>query len=224
MPVTLRQLQAYHAVSETAGFTAAAETLGLTQSAVSMLIRQLETELGLPVFQRNGRGAALTDFGRQIRPTVLRMLEDMDNLSAGAADLKALRRGALKLAVSQILACSWLPPVLTRFTETFPEVQVTLTDTTGDNVVEAVASGEAEIGLGPERSPPPGLVAPTKSALSAFRWWFQPDRPSPVKVIPGRHCRTRPGSVIRKNSACTLNGRCFLGCPSPGPTRCACAA
>jgi len=159
MAISLRQLHAFCAVADTGGFTAAAERLCLTQSAVSMLVRQLESDLGLPLFDRTGRGVALTPFGREIRSTAERMLVDLQNLSDSAADLRALRRGHLRLAVPQILAATWLPDMLTRYRTAFPDIAISLVDTTGDGVIEAVASGEAEIGLGPERQPPSDVSA-----------------------------------------------------------------
>ncbi len=159
MAISLRQLHAFAAVAETGGFTAAAERLCLTQSAVSMLVRQLETDLGLPLFDRMGRGVTLTAFGREIRPTAERMLADLQNLTDSAADLQALRRGHLRLAVPQILAATWLPGVMTRFRAAYPNVAVSLLDSTGDGVVAEVAAGDADIGLGPERQPPSNVTA-----------------------------------------------------------------
>ncbi len=151
MTLSVRQIRAFQEVAEAASFTGAAERLNLTQSAVSMLIRQLEEELGIPLFVRTGRGARLTEFGIQIRPTVLRVLADLQNITDGAADLRSLRRGHLRMAVPQMLGCCWLPPVLAAFRSRFPDVGVSVLDTTGDRVVQAVAEGDAEIGIGPER-------------------------------------------------------------------------
>src|SRR3546814_11018322 len=53
-----------------------------------------------------------------------------------------------------MLACSWLPPVLARYRSLYPQIAVTVTDTTADRVVETVRQGEAEIGIGPERPAP----------------------------------------------------------------------
>ena len=158
MPITLRQLQAFQSIADTGSFTLAAERLGLTQSAVSMQIRQLEVEIGMVLFERSGRATELTEFGRQIRNTVSRMLVDLQNLTDGAADLRALRRGHLRIAVPQILACSWLPGVLSRYRKAYPDVELSVMDTTGDRVVEAVAMNDAEIGLGPERILPSGVT------------------------------------------------------------------
>ncbi len=159
MPVSIRQLRAFRAVSEAQSFTAAAEVLGLTQAAVSILIRQFETELQVSLFQRTGRGAYLTDVGTEIMPTILRVLDDLRNITDSASDLRLLRRGHLRLAVPQMLGCCWLPQVLEPFRSLYPDIEVSIAETAGDGVIDLVASGEAEIGIGPERSQVPGIDA-----------------------------------------------------------------
>ncbi|QPM92444.1 LysR family transcriptional regulator [Pseudooceanicola algae] len=159
MPVSLRQLRAFRAVAEARSFTAAAEELGLTQAAVSILIRQFETELRLSLFQRTGRGAHLTEFGTEILPTVLRVLDDLHNITESASDLRLLQRGHLRLAVPQMLGCCWLPQVLGPFRSLYPDIEVSIVETAGDGVIDLVAGGEAEIGIGPERAPVAGVAA-----------------------------------------------------------------
>lgn len=159
MNITLRQLRAFCDVAQTGSFTIAARRMLLTQSAVSMLVRQLETEFGLALFDRVKRQVHLTETGRQLLPIAERILGDLREVVEGAEDLRALKRGNLRLALPQMLACSWLPPVLARYRAHYPEVAVTVTDTTADRVVETVRQGEAEIGIGPERPTPETVQA-----------------------------------------------------------------
>ncbi|WP_341704382.1 LysR family transcriptional regulator [Ferrovibrio sp.] len=159
MNITLRQLRAFCEVAQSGGFTQAARRMHLTQSAVSMLIRQLETDIGLALFDRVKRAVRLTETGQQLLPIAQRILGDLREVVDGAADLRALRRGTLRLAVPQMLACSWLPPVLAQYRGLYPEIAVTVTDTTADRVVDTVGRGEAELGIGPERPVPEGVQA-----------------------------------------------------------------
>jgi len=154
MNITLKQLRAFCDVAQTGSFTLAARQMNLTQSAVSMLVRQLETDIGLALFDRTKRSAQLTETGRQLLPIAERILGDLREVIDGAADLRALRRGTLRLAVPQMLACSWLPPVVARYRDLYPDVALKMIDTTADRVVETVQQGEAEIGIGPERPTP----------------------------------------------------------------------
>lgn len=159
MSLSIRQIRAFEAVADARSFTEAAKRLNLTQSAVSMLVRQLETELGLALFVRGGRGVTLTEFGAEARPTLAGILEDLATVRDAAAGITALRRGHLRLALPQILGAAWLPDTLARFRAAHPGVRIGVIDTIGDRVVEAVAANEAEIGIGPERTLPPGVVA-----------------------------------------------------------------
>ena len=139
MKITLRQIRAFAAVAETQGFTTAAERLNLTQSAVSMLVRQLEEILGLELFIRTGRGVMLTEFGDQARPVFARVMADLEGVQDAAQGLRALSRGTLRLALTQVLAATWLPGVLDRFSHDHPGVALEIADITGDRIVQAIA-------------------------------------------------------------------------------------
>ncbi|CAN0556879.1 unnamed protein product, partial [Laminaria digitata] len=166
MNVTLRQLRAFHEVAKAKSFTRAARRLHLTQSAVSMLVRQLEKECGLRLFHRVQRSVILTEAGEQMLPISGRILEDLRQVHEGVADLRALRKGTLRLAVPQMLACSWLPAVISKFREANPDIALEVMDTTGDRVIEAVLKNEAEIGIGPKR--------PIPDTVTAHGLWGEP--------------------------------------------------
>jgi DNA-binding transcriptional LysR family regulator len=151
MNLSLRQLRAFEAVSATGSFTAAARRLHLTQSAVSMLVQQLEEELGLQLLDRARTATTLTDAGRQLLPLAQRILEDVRQVAEGASDLRALRRGLLRLVAPQMMACTWAAEVLAAYGESHPEIRIRMTDSTPDDVVANVSRGDAEVGIGPER-------------------------------------------------------------------------
>ncbi|MGA0569405.1 LysR family transcriptional regulator [Variovorax sp. VNK109] len=151
MNISLRQMRAFAAVCRHGSFTQAAVALHLSQSAVSMLVRQLESEMNLVLFNRGKTSVTLTDAGRQLLPLVQRMLDDLETVKSGASDLRSLRRGVVRVAVSQMLACTWLPPVLKTFATRYPEIEVILTDSSTDGVADEVLRHEADIGLGPLR-------------------------------------------------------------------------
>lgn len=181
MTISLRQLRAFIAVADAESFTGAADHLNLTQSAVSMLIRQLEEDLRVPLFVRSGRGAHLTEFGTHIRPTAMRVLSDVQNISDAAADLRSLQRGHLRIAVPQMLGCCWLPELLGAFRKQYPGVEVSVSETAGDGVTPLVIQGEAEIGIGPERA----LV----SGISAEFMWDVP-----MRLVVSRKSRLAEGA------------------------------
>lgn len=182
MNVTLKQLRAFYEVARARSFTAAARRLFLTQSAVSMLVRQLESEIGMLVFTRQQRAAELTEAGTYLLPVAERIFDDVRQIEEGITSLRMLKRGKLQLAVPQMLACSWLPSIIARYRQHYGDVALNIVDTTGDRVLAAVLDNEAEIGIGPRRPVPAGAEA---SLI-----WKEPIR---VVCRAGSELANRPG-------------------------------
>jgi DNA-binding transcriptional LysR family regulator len=151
MNISLRQMRAFSAVTQSGSFTGAARQLHLTQSAVSMLVLQLEQELHLQLFDRNRTAVTLTEAGKNLLPLAQRILEDVRQVVEGATEIRALRRGFLRVATSQMMACTWVAAVLTDFGYQHPEVSLRLKDVVADDVVDVVRNGVVELGIGPER-------------------------------------------------------------------------
>jgi DNA-binding transcriptional LysR family regulator len=159
MSVTVRQIRAFDAAATTGSFTDAAEQLHLTQSAVSMLIRQMETILGLAVFIRSGTGVQLTEFGEAIRPSLTRALIEISDVSKAAQGIRNLKRGQLRLALPHVLASTWLPSIIHDFRANHPDISIDVTDTIADRIIDTVVSGVAEVGIGPARALPANVTA-----------------------------------------------------------------
>jgi len=157
MHLSLRQLRAFLAAVETGSFTRAAQRLHLTQSAVSMVVRQLETEVGLPLFNREGKRITLTEMGLQLVPIARRMLDDLARIATSAADVKALQRGSLRFSAPGLLACTLIPPALVEFSALHPQISVHMMDTALDDVPTAVSRGVVEFGIGPDRASDAGV-------------------------------------------------------------------
>jgi DNA-binding transcriptional LysR family regulator len=157
MHISLRQLRAFIAAVETGSFTRAARRLHLSQSAVSMVIRQLESEIGLDLFSREHKRVMLTEMGAQLVPIARRMMDDLDRIALSASDVRQLQRGSLRVGVPQVMACTLIPPVLTAFSRRHPAISVKLLDTTLDDIPAAVARGAVEFGIGPDRPSDPGI-------------------------------------------------------------------
>ncbi|AGU53677.1 transcriptional regulator, LysR family [Variovorax paradoxus B4] len=150
MNISFRQMRAFSAVARAGSFTAAGRQLNLTQSAVSMLLQQLEESLGVQLFDR-GATVTLTEAGQQLLPLARRILDDVNQVVEGASDLRSLRTGLLRVVAPQMLACTWLSAVLGEFEAAHPDIGLRMTDATTDDVVGTVRRGEVELGVGPER-------------------------------------------------------------------------
>src|SRR5690625_4888424 len=132
MHISLKQLRAFTATVDCGSFTRAAERLHLTQSAVSMVIRQMESEIGLPLFNRESKRLTLTEMGHQLLPIARRMLNDLELISVSAAEIQSLQRGALRFSAPSPLISTLLSPALASFTQTHPSIPIQISDTTLD--------------------------------------------------------------------------------------------
>ena len=148
MNLTLRQLRAFVAVAETGSFTAAAATLHLTQSALSVLVRELEREMGVQLFDRHTRRVLLSEAGREFQPSVQRLLADLAGAVADVTDLRDKKRGVLRLAAPQLMACTLMPRVIAAYRERHPDIDVRLADTLPEHLLAGVLSGEVELAVG----------------------------------------------------------------------------
>jgi DNA-binding transcriptional LysR family regulator len=148
MNISLRQLEAFLAVSRLSGFTRAAERLHLTQSAVSLLVRELESQLSVRLFDRTTRAVRLTDAGSELYPFAEKALAELQAGIDNTRDLLAKKRGRVVVAAPPLIASHLLPPLIFRFRETYPGVAVVLRDLLADEILTRVSSGEVEIGIG----------------------------------------------------------------------------
>jgi LysR family carnitine catabolism transcriptional activator len=148
MNVTVRQLHAFVLGAEVSSFSAAAARMGITQPGYSLLIRQLEGELGVRLFHRTTRHVELTQPGHELLQSARRTLQQLEETCRRAEDLRDLRQGTLQLAVAPSVACSLLPAVLADFSAAHPGVRMSILEAQAVGFAESVRSGQAEIGLG----------------------------------------------------------------------------
>jgi DNA-binding transcriptional LysR family regulator len=153
MNITLRQLRAFIAVATTGSFTLAAERLFITQSALSGLIKELEGSLGLRLVDRSTRRIQLSDTGLALYPLIEKILHDLDGVLDEVANLKALKKGTVRVAAPQLMACTLLPDVIAAYGAEHPDIRIRLVDCAVESVVSRVFSGEVDFGVGPERDP-----------------------------------------------------------------------
>lgn len=160
---TLRQLRAFVAVYQLRKLSAAAERLFVTQSAVSVLIRQMEEGLGARLFDRTTRSLQPTQAAQEAVVVAERILRDVDVLGSGFRDLTGLRRGRVCVAVTPTLAEILLPRVVRRFALLYPEIRVVVDDCAPDQFVSRVTGEHVDFGIGtPER---PGAEVDTETLV-----------------------------------------------------------
>jgi LysR family glycine cleavage system transcriptional activator len=138
----LTALRSFEAAGRHLSFSRAAEELFVSQAAVSRQIRELEAQIGRPLFERLHRRVELTDAGRELLVQLTRSFDDIDHrLSQIQADSA---QKLLKISVEPYFGASWLMPRLIRFREKRPDIDVSV-DVSG-RLVE-FRNNEAELAI-----------------------------------------------------------------------------
>lgn len=149
MNISIRQLTAFIKVADNGSFTRASDQMHLTQSAVSGLIKELESSLGIVLFDRTTRQLSLSVVGRHLLPQARRVLNEMQLFENEASSLMSLAQGQVRLAVSQFAASS-MPAVIAQFSKDYPDISVSLLDCSAENVLQHIQDIEVDLGVGTE--------------------------------------------------------------------------
>jgi DNA-binding transcriptional LysR family regulator len=143
----LRQLEYFVAVTEEGGFTRAAAKLHVAQPGVSAQIRQLERELGQPLFDRSGRQVRLTEVGKAVLPYARAALAAVTGAKLVVDELTGLLRGQVMMGVVTAPSVLDLPGLLAEFHALHPAVEVSLQEADPESLIEAVRTGRMDLGL-----------------------------------------------------------------------------
>src|ERR1700719_3361602 len=144
---TLRQLRVFSAVARHLSFARASEELRLTPPAVSMQIKELETEVGLPLFDRSSRKVSLTMVGEYVLAYTQRVLAAMRDAEDMVARFRGLKTGVLDVAMVST-AKYFLPRLMARFRDEHPGVEIRLQVANNrDEVVSLMREGAVELAI-----------------------------------------------------------------------------
>ncbi|TCO74258.1 LysR family transcriptional regulator [Rhodovulum euryhalinum] len=144
MPVTIRQFRVFQAVARHESYTRAAEELNLTQPAVFAQVKQLEDRLGMVLLDRVGKRMFLTDAGRVVLDGARETLEGLERMKMRLADMRGLRQGRLTLAIVST-AQYFMPRLLGAFCTANPGIEVALTVTNRQTILERLAANEDDL-------------------------------------------------------------------------------
>src|SRR6187402_131795 len=137
----LRYLVTFLTAAETGSFSGAGERLGLTQSAVSMQIKRLESDLGCVLFERSGKSVQLSERGRSLVSHARDLVARYDDMKAGASpEASAINLGAISTVQSGLL-----PKALRGFVEDCPATHIQITPGTSIQLLAQVDAGELDI-------------------------------------------------------------------------------
>ena len=142
--ITLVQLRAVDAVARHGHFGRAAEASAISQPALSVQVRDLETSLGAPLFERGPRGAALTPLGAAVLQRARGVLRGVDEIGEIARAASGGLSGRLRLGVIPTIAPYLLPAALAAIRARWRDLEVAVRETTTAGLIEALGRGEID--------------------------------------------------------------------------------
>jgi len=193
MDVTLRQLRAYLAVLDAASFSEAARAMHLSQAALSGLIKELESRLGVRLLDRTTRKVSASAVGETFAPMARRVLTNLDEALENLTHLKELRRGLVRVAAPETLSCTLLPELIAAYGGNHPGVDIRFDDVPIQEVLAGLHNGSTDIGFGPAGVVPDQSVEMHMICADPLRVALRGDDPlAKGKSVSWKGLRERP--------------------------------
>lgn len=211
--MTLEQLRLFIAVAEREHVTRAAEAVRLTQSAVSAAITSLESQYGITLFHRVGRGIILSEEGRVFLEEARAVLARATAAERVLEELSGVKRGTFSVQASQTIASYWLPSRIVGFRKAYPLVDVRLSAGNTQQVAKAVSDGMAEIGFVEGQVSDPELVLTTVDrdrlviVVAPGHSWSRVRSVGAARLLEGEWVLREPGSGTRSEFESALRTR-----------------
>lgn len=145
--MTLAKYEILGKVVETENLTKAADQLSLTQSAVSRAIISLEQELGIQLLARGRSSVRLSHDGERLWKYMKEMLQLQENMLQEVDQIKGLVRGTVTIGTFTSVSIHWLPGILQRFQQKYPQIEIRLLDGHYQDIERWIADGTADLGF-----------------------------------------------------------------------------
>ncbi|WP_042354484.1 LysR family transcriptional regulator [Bacillus rubiinfantis] len=143
----LRQIQYFIEVAKREHVTEAAHALHVAQSAVSRQIFNLEEELGIPLFIREGRNVKLTPIGEMLLEKMEQAIKLIDSAKREVEEQLDPEKGTIRIGFPSSLAAYTMPTAISAFRERYPQVKFQLIQGSYAHLIEGVAKGEFNLAL-----------------------------------------------------------------------------
>lgn len=143
---TFRQLRVFNEVAKQLSFAKAARALHLTPPAVTMQVKDLEAQIGLPLFDRNGRQVSLTTPGEYMLVYARKLLATLKDAEDAAARLKQAEAGTLTIGMVST-AKYFLPRMLAEFRREHEHVEIRLAEGNREKLVQLLQANEVDIAV-----------------------------------------------------------------------------
>jgi len=206
----LQRLTTFLSVASTLNFTRSAEALDYAQSSVTAQIRDLEEELGVPLFERLGKRVVLSTAGRRFIPYAEQLLRLVEEAKLAIPDYQE-PGGTLTVGAPESLCTYRLPPVLSRFRERYPKVQLTFRPDGDADLPRLLMEGKLDVGILLAKPSHPGNLVVQDLAHEPLAVVTYPSHPlARLSKVHPRHLQgetlllTEAGCVYRELFQTTL--------------------
>ena len=200
--MTLKQLEAFYWSAILGSFALAADRLSMTQSALSKRIQELEYEVGIPLFDRSGPRARITEAGENILPKAEQLLSLRDEIVMAALGPAGLH-GICRFGISELMAMRYLPAIVSALRGAFPEVVLEPRVAVTRELLEDVERGETEFALAPGHSVDPGILSEQFCQVPLF-WVAAPGLIGLDRLITAEELQTHPVISMSSKAGSTL--------------------
>ncbi|MET0600152.1 MAG: LysR family transcriptional regulator [Mesorhizobium sp.] len=147
MAFTIRQLQYFVAVAEQGTVSRAAQNLSISQSSVTEAIKELESDLGVALFERHPRGLTITHRGHQFLRHATKILAEVSDARRAFFGDPPATTGRLQLGVTSLVAGYVLSDLLARFRRAHPAVEITAIEDNGDYLEHLLVGGKLDVAV-----------------------------------------------------------------------------
>lgn len=145
--MVLQQFEYIVAVDNHRHFSKAAEACFVTQATLSMMIKKLEEELNVIIFDRSKQPVVPTDVGEKVIAQARRILGETTKLNELVSSTKGEVAGELKVGIIPTIAPYLLPLMLNEFAQAYPKVSLFIHEYTTDNIIERLKTGQLDVGI-----------------------------------------------------------------------------
>ena len=143
----IKKYAALQKVVELGGFSRAADALGYTQSAVSQMVSSMEDEMGVRMLNRSHAGVSLTPEGQRLYPLIERVLATQQLLQMATDEICGLDTGLVRVGTLTCISNCWMPQLMRRFEQDYPNVQFDLKQGDYTSVQDWVKTGIVDFGF-----------------------------------------------------------------------------
>lgn len=143
----IRSLTQFLEIAKQKSYTRAAEKLYLAQPTLTKSVKNLESELGVPLFQRCGQRIELTDYGRQLEQVATPLVNEFLNIPEYVKNTKSHCYGTISVAVTPMLATLYLVDFIPEFYRKYPDIGLKLVESSSYAIIDDVVNNVCDVGL-----------------------------------------------------------------------------